>query len=126
LLQKYNKKSYKLAHFGPFLLYNTVIATQTGAIMKQTYTMYIYKLDRRCKTGERLVSTTVWRDRDEAGMKREVNELLLSGLYTVDKYRIVFHATMKTVKSLMTGKEVQIDRDTPWCCNPASESFWSM
>jgi hypothetical protein len=88
--------------------------------------MYIYKLDRRCKTGERLVSTTVWRDRDEAGMKREVNELLLSGLYTVDKYRIVFYATMKTVKSLMTGKEVQIDRDTPWCCNPASESYWSM
>lgn len=30
------------------------------------------------------------------------------------------------VKSLMTGEPVLIDEDTPWCCNPASESFWSM
>ena len=33
---------------------------------------------------------------------------------------------MKTVKNLMTGKDVQIAEDTPWCCNPASETFWSM
>jgi hypothetical protein len=94
--------------------------------VKQDYTMYIYKLDRRCKTGERLVSTTVWRNRDEAGMKREVSELLTSGLYTVDLFRIEFLPTMKTVKNLMTGKDIQIAADTPWCCNPASETYWSM
>lgn len=33
---------------------------------------------------------------------------------------------MKTVKNLMTGKEVEIAEDTPWCCNPASETYWSM
>jgi hypothetical protein len=33
---------------------------------------------------------------------------------------------MKVVKNLMTGKEVEIAEDTPWCCNPASESYWSM
>ena len=32
----------------------------------------------------------------------------------------------KVVKSLMSGKEVVIAEDTPWCCNPASESYWSM
>ena len=32
----------------------------------------------------------------------------------------------KTVKSLMTGQDVVIAEDTPWCCNPASETFWSM
>lgn len=32
----------------------------------------------------------------------------------------------KTVKSLMTGEMVEIPVDTPWCCNPASESYWSM
>lgn len=32
----------------------------------------------------------------------------------------------KVVKSLMTGEGVLIDEDTPWCCNPASETFWSM
>lgn len=30
------------------------------------------------------------------------------------------------VKSLMTGEGVLIDKDTPWCCNPASETYWSM
>jgi hypothetical protein len=94
--------------------------------MKQDFTMYIYKLDKRTKSGERLVSTTVWRDRDEAGMKREVSELLTSGLYTVDMFRIEFHPTMKTVKNLMTGKDIQIESNTPRCCDPSSELYWSM
>lgn len=42
---------------------------------KQNWTMYIYKRDRRCKTGESLFSTTVWRNRDAATMRRECNEL---------------------------------------------------
>ena len=33
---------------------------------------------------------------------------------------------MKTVTSYMTGKKVEIPADTPWCCNPASETYWSM
>jgi len=32
----------------------------------------------------------------------------------------------KVVKNLMTGKDVEIAEDTPWCCNPASEAYWSM
>jgi len=87
--------------------------------------MYIYKMDKRTKTGERLVSTTVWTDRDEAGMKRECAELF--DLYPAKHgYRFEYFPTMKTVKNLMTGKDIEIDRDTPWCCNPASESYWSM
>ncbi len=30
-----------------------------------------------------------------------------------------------TVKSLMSGQDVNIPEDTPWHCNPASESYWS-
>lgn len=93
--------------------------------MRQDYTMYIYKADRRTKTGERLFSTTVWRDRDQDSMRRECNELY--DLYPATKgWRFEYHPTMKTVKSLMTGQDVQIDRDTPWSCNPASETYWSM
>jgi len=93
--------------------------------MKQDYTMYIYKRDRRCKAGERLYSTTVWTNRDEAAMRRESNEVY--DLYPATKgWRFEYHPTMKTVKSLMTGKDVQIPADTPWCCNPASETYWSM
>lgn len=92
--------------------------------MKQDYTVYIYKADRRCKTGERLFSTTVWANRDAAGMRRECNELY--DLYPATKgWRFEYHPSKITVKSLMTGQDVQIDRDTPWSCNPASESYWS-
>ena len=52
-----------------------MISQHTVCEMKQDYTMYIYKADRRCKTGERLFSTTVWAGRSEEGMRRECNEL---------------------------------------------------
>jgi hypothetical protein len=94
--------------------------------MKQDWTLYIWKLDRRTRRGERLFSTTVWTGRDEAAMQREVNELLLSGLYTVDQFRFEYVPTMKTVKNLMTGADVQIPHDTPRSCDPSSELYWSM
>jgi hypothetical protein len=92
---------------------------------KQDYTMYIYKVDRRCKAGERLFSTTVWQERDDEGMKREVRELQ-SQLYPATQFRIMWVPKMITVKNLLTGQNVQIPEDTPWCCNPASETYWSM
>jgi hypothetical protein len=93
--------------------------------MKQDYTMYIYKADKRTKTGERLFSTTVWRDRTAEAMRHECNGLYW--LYPATKgWRFECHPTMVTVKNLMTGKDVEIDRDTPWSCNPASETYWSM
>ena len=93
--------------------------------MKRDYTMYIYKADRRKKTGERLISTTVWRDRDDNGMRREVAELF--DLYPPDKgYRFDWVPTMKTVKNLMSGALVEIPHDTPRSCDPSSELYWSM
>ncbi len=50
--------------------------------------------------------------------------------WTVDQLNIVerasYIAPKITVKNLMSGKPVEIDADTPWCCNPASETYWSM
>jgi len=92
--------------------------------MKQDYTIYITKADSRTKSGYRAVSTTVWTARDDAGMHREVIELY--NFYPMEKgYKIEYAPSMKMVKSLMTGELVAIDRDTPWSCNPASESYWS-
>ena len=31
-----------------------------------------------------------------------------------------------TVRNLMSGKEVEIDSNTPRCCDPSSEQFWTM
>ena len=93
--------------------------------MKQDYTMYIYKIDRRTKNGERLVSTTVWSNRTEAGMKRECAELFQ--LYPAKQgYRFEYQPRMKTVVNLMSGKEIQIEANTPRCCDPSSELYWTM
>ena len=32
----------------------------------------------------------------------------------------------KTVRNLMSGEEVEIDTDAPLCCDPSSETYWSM
>ena len=93
--------------------------------MKQDYTMYVYKRDGRTKTGERLFSTTVWAGRTLEGMEREMRELARD-LYPGTDWRFEFVPTMKTVKNLMSGKDVQIAHDTPRSCDPSSELYWSM
>jgi hypothetical protein len=48
---------------------------------------------------------------------------------TLEAFKVLnpgFVFPKKTVKNLMTGKLVEIDADTPNCCNPASETYWSM
>ena len=90
-----------------------------------SYTLYIYKRDRRYKAGERLFSTTVWPVKDDDAMRRTINELY--PLYkATDGWRMEYVPTMKTVKNLMTGQEVEIPHDTPRSCDPSSELYWSM
>jgi hypothetical protein len=88
--------------------------------LKQNWTMYIYKTDRRTKTGERLVSTTVWQDRDADSMARECREVSGQG------FRAEAVPTMKRVRNLMSGVEIEIPHDTPRSCDPSSELYWSM
>jgi len=65
--------------------------------MKQTHTMYIYKTDRRTRSGERIVSTTVWQHRDEAGMEREVRELQYQLYPKKLGYRFEFHPVLNSL-----------------------------
>ena len=93
--------------------------------MKQDYTLYIYKTDRRYRTGERLFTTAVYTGRDDNGMRREVAELF--GLYSPgDGFRFEWFPAMKTVTNLMSGKQIQIAHDTPRSCDPSSELYWTM
>jgi len=94
--------------------------------LKQDHTLYIYKADKRCKSGERLLSTTVWQHRDSAEMAREVRELQYSTWPKSQGYRMEFVATMKRVRNLMSGVEIEIAHDTPRSCDPSSELYWSM
>lgn len=80
-----------------------------------SYTLYIYRADRRCKTGERLFSTTVWTVADDTAMRRTVAELF--DLYPPRLgWRFDWTPSMKTVRNLMTGKDLQIPHDTPRAC----------
>lgn len=92
--------------------------------MKQTWLMRIYKVDKRTRTGERLVGTYTFEHRTEVDMEREVQEL--KHLYPSSKFRFVNTPKFKTVKNLMSGKMVEIDADTPRCCDPSSETYWTM
>lgn len=93
--------------------------------MKQNWTLYIYKRDRRTKTGERLFSTTVWTGRDREAMEREVYELHVHH-YPRGQFRMEFVPTTRTVRNLMTGELVEIPHDTPRSCDPSSELYWTM
>ena len=101
---------------------------------KQDYTMRIYKADKRLtrvakygsrnQIGWRCVGIYEFSGRTEEGMEREIREL--RPLYPASQFKFEYEPAYKTVKNLMTGKDVKIAADTPWCCNPASETYWSM
>jgi hypothetical protein len=40
--------------------------------------------------------------------------------------RDTYRAPTKKVINLMSGAEIEIDADTPRCCDPSSELYWSM
>ena len=84
------------------------------------FTVYIYKNDRRCKSGERLVSTTVWERRDVASMEREVRELLLTGLYPVSDFRIEFFPVTQD----LTNRPAYYDVEGGSMCNGVGRSYF--
>lgn len=88
---------------------------------KTNHTAYVWRADRRTKSGERLVSTTVWTGRDALTVIREVE-----AVWPTKGFRVEVVPTMKTVRNLMSGKEIEIPHDTPRSCDPSSELYWSM
>jgi len=92
--------------------------------MKTDYTLYIYSADKRYTKRERLCGTYEFTGVTNEGMERESRAL--RDLYPLFKYRMEWTPTMKTVKNLMTGKDISIPHDTPHCCDPSTEQYWSM
>ena len=41
-------------------------------------------------------------------------------------FNLKFPVGTKTVRNLMTGKDIEIAENTPHCCDPSSETYWSM
>jgi len=92
---------------------------------KYGYTIEFYKLDKRCKSGEKLVEKVDYEVTNEDAIKRIVENLHNDG-FPRDKYRLEFFETWVTKTNMMSGKEFQERYDTPYYCSPSSETFWSM
>lgn len=53
-----------------------------------SYTLKIYRFDRRCKNGERLVGSYNFNRPDDSSMDREINEL--RSLYSSKMFRMEY------------------------------------
>lgn len=66
----------------------------------------------------------------EGKMTAETLKLCVDTILTTAKERARKAAPAKRktkmVRNLMSGKMVEIDADTPFCCDPSTETYWSM
>ena len=83
------------------------------------YRIEVYKEDRRYREGERIDRVIRLDD-----VTREFAEGTARGLRAAG-YRVELREQWVKVRSLMTGREVTIAADTPYCCRPDSEAYWS-
>lgn len=58
----------------------------------------------------------------------KMGKTVVTAKFHIRKYRKVYVESMRTkiVKNLMTGEEMEILASTPYCCNPSTETYWSM
>ena len=97
--------------------------------MKQDYTMYIYKADKRIKRDERY-------GKNKAGLRFvEVLDYAPSTSDFIEQIAKDFREagfvakvfeTYITKKNTMNGAEFNERYDTPYYCSPSSETYWSM
>lgn len=94
--------------------------------MTYGYRLLVYKKDRRVRSGERFVKSYDYPNYSNTAIMDEIKDLQ-SALYKPSEgWRLQFEPMTKMVKSLMTNKMVEIDYRTPHCCDPSTETYWSM
>ena len=74
----------------------------------------IYKTERAPKTG-----LTILSNRNESITKSDY------AIAEFNDFKINIEKT-EVVKNLMSGKDVTQSVNTPHCCDPSTESYWSM
>lgn len=89
-----------------------------------SYTVIVYKTDKRTKTGKRQVNKFEHQG-PRKGMVQELTHLYSTSWFAKDGYSFEIHETFVTRKNLITGVEYEERYDTPYFCSPSSESFWS-
>ena len=87
-----------------------------------TYTVIVYKVDKRKKTGEREV---LYKDYDTDNLSM-LEHTVKHTWRPSQGFRYEIHETMVTRTNMMGGKEYTERYDTPRYCSPSSEAYWSM
>lgn len=59
-------------------------------------------------------------------MSRSKNGRYLAVTTKEDYFKNIQGSKTKIVKNLMTGQDIVIDAATPHCCDPSTETYWSM
>lgn len=94
---------------------------------RKSYTITLYKTDGRYKLGRTKVWCANFDNLTQAELADAVQVANRIACDYLDPRKVVIEYTeFRTVKSLMSGKEVQVAADTPLCCDPSSETYWSM
>lgn len=94
---------------------------------RKSYTITLYKLDKRYKTGRSKVWYADFHDLTDTDLKAKLDETIEIASEFVDLSKCcIEHTEFRTVKNLMSGTDVKIAADTPLCCDPSSETYWSM
>jgi hypothetical protein len=88
------------------------------------YTLEIYRIDKRTKSGRRRVGTYDYKNVSERWITEEIRELQRM-MYHQSKYVIEMHETWITRKNLLSGEKFAERYDTPYYCSPSSETYWS-
>ena len=86
-----------------------------------SYTVEVYKTDKRTKAGERLVLKKDYNTDNLSMLEHTVKNTWLKR----DGFRYEIHETFVTRRNMMSGKEFQERYDTPYYCSPRSETYWS-
>jgi len=93
--------------------------------MRTSYTLRMYKTDRRRKDGRRHI-----KDFDYINVTREEVDALASELLKSDyqhgEYTFEVRETYRKVRNYMTDEEYLERFDTPRSCSPSTELYWSM
>lgn len=94
--------------------------------MTYGYRLFVYRRDRRTKSGERLAGTYDYAGYSGNAMMDECKDLRQLLYRPEDGWRLDWEPMTVMVRSLMTGEMVEIDyRHRGTAMDPSQERYWS-
>lgn len=89
--------------------------------MTGSFTVEVWKTDKRTKAGTRQVKVVDHTDVTEDGIRNLYKEVYPAA----EGFTVKVFETYVVRKSAMDGREFEERYDTPYYCSPRSETYWS-